>query len=237
MCEIAKRGRVSMDFDRLSSKYFGATAREYDSHRLGPKWMAEQQAVEEFLQKVPEGSTVLDAPTGTGRLIPLLASRSFAVHGVDVSTDMLSEANQRAKQSGVRVHLQQADVRHIPFPDGNFNLVICLRFMNWVNEEGVAAVVKELSRVSDAKLLIGIRYLTPTKELNRSGADLLRRAAKFFRLPSMRARRWGIILHKKEFIEALFKDNGLTIVERRMIERRWDATDYVFYWLAKVGHA
>src|SRR3982751_5461984 len=99
------RSGAFVDFDRLSSKYFGAVASAYDAHRLDDKWIAEQEAVEGLLSEVPAGSKVLDAPTGTGRLIPLLIDRGLAVHGVDVSADMLGEARNRAVRHGAQVDL------------------------------------------------------------------------------------------------------------------------------------
>lgn len=226
-----------MDFDRLSSKYFGATAKQYESRRLDQKWIAEQQTVEELVRDVPEGSKVLDAPVGTGRLIPLLTRRRLVYYGLDVSVDMLAEAAEQAEECRAHVELCQGDLRTIPFTAGSFDLVICLRFLNWVDRDGVRDVVKELSRVSRHKLLVGVRYLTPTNQLGAHGGDILRRFASSVGLPSLRTRRWGIILHKKGELEAIFADAGLNIVDKRLIERRWDCTDYVFYSLEKTRPA
>jgi ubiquinone/menaquinone biosynthesis C-methylase UbiE len=226
-----------VEFDRLSSKYFGATAKQYESRRLDRKWIAEQQTVEELVRDVPDGSKVLDAPVGTGRLIPLLGSRSLVYCGLDVSVDMLAEARERAEECDAHVELRRGDLRSIPFPGGSFDLVICLRFLNWVDSEGVRDVVRELSRVSRRKLLVGVRYLTPTNQLRTHGGDVLRRFASSVGLPSLRTRRWGIILHKKGELETIFAGAGLNIVEERLIERRWDCTDYVFYSLEKASAA
>ena len=224
-----------MDFNRLSSKYFGATAVEYESKRFDSKWIAEQATIEELVLDVPEGAKVLDAPVGTGRLIPLLTSHSLSLSGLDISVDMLAEARAQAAECRKHVELCKGDLRQIPFQNDSFDLVICLRFLNWVNKQGVREVVKELSRVSRSKLLIGVRYLTPANELTLSGADLLRRAALLFRLPSLRTRRWGIILHKERNLETLFAELELKVVEVRLVERRWDCTDYVFYSLEKTA--
>jgi ubiquinone/menaquinone biosynthesis C-methylase UbiE len=222
-----------LDFDRLSSKYLGATAQEYESRRLDQKWVAEQAALEELLREVPKGSRILDAPVGTGRLIPLLAHRSLSVYGLDVSVDMLAEARAQADECHDHVELCQGDLRNIPFHSDSFDLVICLRFLNWVNEEGVRRVVGELARVSRSKLLVGVRYLTPPKQMSLRGADILRRAGVLLRIPSLRARRWGIILHHRSELERVFADAGLRIAGERLIERRWDCTDYVFFSLEK----
>jgi hypothetical protein len=99
--------------------------------------------------------------------------------------------------------------------------------------EGVRKVVTELSRVSCDKLIVGVRYLTPTSEMGVAGRDLLWRGAQLLGLPSRRVTRWGMVLHDKREIEKMFEMLALTAVECRLIERRWDGTDYVFYLLQK----
>lgn len=222
-----------MDFDRLSSKYRGSTASEYEAKRLDTKWITEHRAVEELLDEIPRGARVLDAPVGTGRLIPILANRGLDHYGLDVSPDMLSESRDCADRCGASVQLQQGDIRHLPFPDDSFDLVINLRLLNWVDEEGMQEIVRELSRVARDKLMLSIRYHTPAAELKPNGTNLMVRAARLFGLPSLRVRRWGMVLHDRQSIAKLFESVGLRIVETRLIERRWDGTDYVIYWLQK----
>lgn len=222
-----------MDFDTLSSKYLGRVANEYEEKRLDYKWLAEQQAIEQLVQSIPKGSKVLDAPVGTGRLIPVLDRRGLDHVGLDVSADMLAQARECAERTGAKVSLQQGDIRHMNFPDGHFDAAVCLRFLNWVDSQGVADVLKELARVSRDRLLIGVRYLTPESELRMHGIDLVLRGSRLLRLPHIHARRHGMIVHRKSDLESLFEKLRLSVLEECMIERRWDGTDYVFYVLGK----
>lgn len=222
-----------MEFGRLSTKYLGSAAENYEAERLGTKWAAEQQAVEELLRDVPERTKTLDVPVGTGRLIEYHKSRSFAAHGVDVSPDMLSEARARAEAIDADVELSLGDIRHLPFPDKSFDLVVCLRFLNWIDAAGVEAAVKELARVSNERLLLGIRYVTPFQDLGASGPDLIRMASCSVGLGRLRAKRWGLVFHDKRFVDQLFDRTGLDICDSRHVERRWDGTDYVFFRLRK----
>jgi len=220
-------------FDTLATKYRGRVAREYESKRFDPKWLAEERVAAEMLQQVPRGSSALDVPVGTGRLIPLLAERGLLITGVDASRDMLEEARQCASRTGASAELTRGDIRQLSFPDNSFDVVTCLRFLNWIEMEGVKTVLSELCRVSSDKLIVGVRYLTPTSEMGVAARDFLWRGAQLLGLPSRRVTRWGMVLHDKHELEDMFKELALTVLERRMIERRWDGTDYVFYLLEK----
>ena len=223
-----------MNFETLGSKYQGAVASGYEAKRLDRKWVAEQETAEELLRRIPAQSKVLDVPVGTGRLIPILASCGLLITGLDASADMLAEARQCARRSGARVELKQGDIRSIPFPESSFDVVTCLRFLNWIDMQSVGNVLEEVSRVSSDKLLIGVRCLTPTSDMSLSARALIWRGAQFVGLPSRRVRRWGMVLHDKREIENVFEKLQLTVLERRLIERRWDSTDYVFYFLEKL---
>ena len=75
-------------------------------------------------EHVKDGATVLDAGTGTGESIKRLlqiAKPGYST-GLDVSAKMLEVARQ--KISRPNVHFQQADFRHLPFPDRSFDVVM-----------------------------------------------------------------------------------------------------------------
>ena len=222
-----------MEFDKLSSKYQGSVARDYDAKRRGSKWAAELKAAKELIRRVPSGSKALDVPVGTGRLIPVLASCSLFVTGLDVSSDMLAEAEESSARAGARAQLVQGDIRKLPFVDNSFELVTCVRFLNWIDMQGVAGVMGELSRVSSDKLLVGVRYLSPLNAWKPSARDLMPTAVRLAGLPSSPLKRWGMRIHRKHGVEKIFRRLQLTILEKRLIERRWDSTDYVFYMLQK----
>jgi ubiquinone/menaquinone biosynthesis C-methylase UbiE len=222
-----------MPFDELSEKYFGAIAKDYEAHRRGAKWRYEQEAAEELLSGTPVGKRVLDVPVGSGRLIPILAAQGLEIYGLDISRDMLAEAQAKAARIGAAVSLKEGDIRELPYDDATFYLVSCLRFLNWIKHENVREVLQELSRVSSDKLLVGVRYVTPSSEVKNSQTRWAWRLARMLRLPQIRARRWGIYLHRQSAIECLFEEAHLDIKKTRLIERRWDSTDYVFYLLQK----
>jgi ubiquinone/menaquinone biosynthesis C-methylase UbiE len=223
-----------METEILASEYFGFVAATYVKHRVGPKWWSENAAVETLLDSVPEGASVLDAPVGTGRFFPLYLSRRLTVSGIDVSRDMLEQAAGFAEEVGATVALAEGDIRALPFPNSNFDLVLCVRFLNLAGEAVMAEALKELARVSRKSVLIGIRYLTPYSELGMSPFDLLRRAMRLLGLPRFRSRRWGLTNYRKGNVEAAIRGAGLLPISSHHVERRWDGTDYVFFHLHKL---
>jgi SAM-dependent methyltransferase len=222
-----------VNFEALSTKYVGPVASEYVSEREGRKWVAEHRAVDRLLEHVPNGARTLDVPVGTGRLIPFAKERGFDAHGLDVSPDMLAQARAYADQIGAKIELAQGDIRNIGFPDGHFDLVTCLRFLNWIGADGVEQAVRELVRVSGGKLLLGIRYLAPMSELGFGRRDLVRRATRITGLTRLRSKRWGLVFHDKAFVEYLFRSLGLSILQAELVEQRLDGTDYSLFLLQR----
>lgn len=77
----------------------------------------------------PSGTTVLELGCGTGRHASMLAEQGFTVHGVDISEDMLAEANKRRDslpaQVAERLSFSGGDVRTLDLKK-NFDIVISI---------------------------------------------------------------------------------------------------------------
>ena len=87
----------------------------------------------------------LDAGTGAGFLLPTLAHVAHEVEGVDISP-VLEYVHAMLDKRGVRnVRLQQADLLHLPFEAGSFDLIICLSVIEHIPEPDVAFA--EMARV------------------------------------------------------------------------------------------
>jgi ubiquinone/menaquinone biosynthesis C-methylase UbiE len=226
-----------LDFTSLAKKYVGNTASGYEDFRARSlKWCVEEEAARELLDEVAIGSRSLDVPVGTGRLLPHIKARQFDAHGLDVSPDMLAIAQEQADDADMDIELRLGDIREIPFSDGHFDLVTCLRFLNWIDEEGVEEVVTELARVSSDKVLLGIRYLPPPDEVIRRPSPVVRLAMRAMGAPQSFGDRHGLKFHQKQFLESLFERLDLDIIRMRLIERRLDGTDYAFFMLRKGSH-
>lgn len=96
---------------------------------------------------LPKGSRVLDVGCGAGLTSVSLAQRGLAVDAVDVAPAMLEQTRKLAKDSGVAQNVQtsEGDVRHLPFPNGTFNLVVALGVLPWITS--LDAPMREMARV------------------------------------------------------------------------------------------
>ncbi len=226
-----------MDVGDLETYYTGLVATGYIAHRVGPKWQAENLALEDFLTTIPQGATLLDAPVGTGRFFPFYKSRSLIPHGVDVSPDMLEQAREYAKKIGIHVALTECDIRDLPYPDNSFDVALCVRLLNLIEAPDLGVVLKELARVSRDKVLIGVRYLAPVRELGVEPFDLIRRCMRVSGLTRYHLRRLRRTEYCKREVDAAIREAGLQTYGRKMVGRRWDGTDYAFLLLSKAGLA
>lgn len=94
-----------------------------------------------------DGTCVVDLCCGTGDLAIALASQSRAeIIGCDFARPMLALAAEKAGRRGARVHLAQADVLSLPFPDAQFDLAMsAFGFRNLANyEKGLREICRVL---------------------------------------------------------------------------------------------
>jgi ubiquinone/menaquinone biosynthesis C-methylase UbiE len=108
------------------------------------RWYVARRAV----RMVRRGRAV-DLGCGPGHLAVTLARQAPHLHvtGVDLSDEMLAQAGDLARRSGVgdRVSFREGDVRQIPFPDGSLDLVVStLSLHHW---QDPVAVLDEIARV------------------------------------------------------------------------------------------
>lgn len=107
-------------------------------------------------KQVGEHSTILDAPTGTGRFFPLLKDLGHTVTGIDISIDMLKA---QGSSPSADAPLAQADCEHLPFRNGAFDYVFSLRFLGHVPPEIRVRVLQEFKRVSSKGIVVGFPIL------------------------------------------------------------------------------
>jgi ubiquinone/menaquinone biosynthesis C-methylase UbiE len=72
------------------------------------------------------GSRVLEVAPGPGYLaIELARLAGSSVTGLDISRSFVRIAAENARNAGVRVDFEQGDAADLPFPDGQFDFIVC----------------------------------------------------------------------------------------------------------------
>ena len=99
----------------------------------------------------PSFDTLLDAGTGTGRILELLAPHIGRGIGIDVSPEMLAIARDRlAKAGAVNCQVRRGDVYHLPFAGGaahsGFDAVIFHQVLHFLDDP--QAALREAIRVA-----------------------------------------------------------------------------------------
>jgi ubiquinone/menaquinone biosynthesis C-methylase UbiE len=100
--------------------------------------------VERFLE--PKGDErVLDAGAGTGGFAFAVAPLVRDVVAADIVPEVLDTGRAVAEKEFPNVTFVEADVAHLPFEDGSFDLAACVRTLHHVQRPEL--VVAELTRV------------------------------------------------------------------------------------------
>ena len=132
--------RVRKKYDRWS--------RYYDAFDLGGVNDQKKLAVD-ILELRPD-SLVLDVGTGTGAIIPYLASKlgpGGKVIGIDFSEAMVARANARIQKSGLgkTATAEVEDCTALSYPDGHFDAALATFAFTSFPEPGKA--ILEVARV------------------------------------------------------------------------------------------
>lgn len=89
-----------------------------------------------ILEKAPyDGKlNILDVGTGPGVFAVLLSMAGHQVTGIDISPNMLKEAEENAARMGVHPVFTEMDTQEIVFPDNTFDLIVS-RNVVWIMQE------------------------------------------------------------------------------------------------------
>jgi ubiquinone/menaquinone biosynthesis C-methylase UbiE len=105
-----------------------------------------------ILAALGERGTVLEVGAGIGTLAIRLAKEGFHVTGLDVSTEALQRARERAKEQDVSVEWKEGFAEALPLPDKSFDYVTCCHTLEHVKDLEMA--VGELKRVARKKIVV-----------------------------------------------------------------------------------
>ena len=135
--------------DSVAKEYHEAYSEDGNwRHRLIAN--RERNAVKSLLQKVPNES-VLDIPTGTGKLAPVFAETGSTIVACDISKDMLNIAKAEYDRHDVSdVHFLVCDAEEISdMLNKRFDIAVSLRLIHRVPTDVKQTILAELGTVSD----------------------------------------------------------------------------------------
>jgi ubiquinone/menaquinone biosynthesis C-methylase UbiE len=106
---------------------------------------------------------VLELGCGTGRIAMPVAKAGATVVGIDRSAPMLDRARARVKRArlGARVQLVRGDIRHLPFPDRTFPLVMAPYgiLQSLLVERDLTRTLEAVARVLTRKGIFGLELV------------------------------------------------------------------------------
>jgi ubiquinone/menaquinone biosynthesis C-methylase UbiE len=106
---------------------------------------------------------ILELGCGTGRVALPVARHGSTVVGIDRSASMLARGQMKVKRArlGSRVKLIRGDIRHLPFPDKSFELVMAPYgiLQSLLDEKLLAATLKDVRRVLARDGIFGLELV------------------------------------------------------------------------------
>ena len=106
---------------------------------------------------------ILELGCGTGRVALPVARHGSIVVGIDRSESMLARGRMKVKRArlGSRVKLIRGDIRHLPFPDKSFELVMAPYgiLQSLLDEKLLAATLKDVRRVLTRDGIFGLELV------------------------------------------------------------------------------
>ena len=122
----------------------------------------------------------MDIPFGTGRFIDIYLKNSLEVMGVDISKDMLMQAEKKLKNVKHSVKTIESDIINLPFENHYFDFIICFRLFHLLPFEIIEKAVKEISRVAKNKIYIEIYKSSLIPETNQNKKNRLKMKLQAF---------------------------------------------------------
>jgi SAM-dependent methyltransferase len=96
-----------------------------DFGKIAEYTASDAEAFVEALDIKP-GMQVLDVACGTGNLAIPAARKGAGVTGVDIATNLLAQARNRAEAEGLEIAFEEGDAEQLAFPDEQFDLVLSM---------------------------------------------------------------------------------------------------------------
>ena len=116
----------------------------------GKVWVKPQEDIPKLSRKwKKEGmKRILDLGCGTGRHLVYLAKKGFEAYGIDIAEEGIKIARKWLEKENLRADLKVGDIyKTLPYKDGFFDAVICIRTLNHGKIEWIRKAIKEMHRI------------------------------------------------------------------------------------------
>jgi ubiquinone/menaquinone biosynthesis C-methylase UbiE len=113
------------------------------------------------------GLSLLDVGCGTGTTDQLLAPRVRELHGVDISEEMLIQAQRNVPEA----QFSWYDGETLPFDDGAFDVVVAICVLHHVPASMRSKVVSEMVRVTRRQGVVAVFEHNPYNPLTRHAVN------------------------------------------------------------------
>jgi len=113
--------------ERWNDRYAGEGFRAF-----GPEpaeWLAEHEGLLGEIARERGEPRAIDVACGDGRNARLLAERGFAVDAIDVSDVAIAALAMAAGERGLAVRATVADLERDGLPDGAWDVVVCMNYL------------------------------------------------------------------------------------------------------------
>src|SRR5215469_5406696 len=121
-----------------------------------------EPVAEDFMARIDlrPGMKVLDAACGTGNLAVIAARRGCITSGLDIASNLIAQARERAREEGLSIEYTEGDAEAMPYPDASFDVVVSMYGVMFAPRP--ERIVSEWQRVTKPGGLIALANWTPS---------------------------------------------------------------------------
>jgi ubiquinone/menaquinone biosynthesis C-methylase UbiE len=186
-------------------------------------WRRETAIIKRLLESLPDGATIMDLPSGTGRFLPLLLDRGLDVVSADISRDMLRQSMSHAAIKEMLPGYVVCDAEMLPFKDESVDYLLTVKFLELLPYDVAIGVLREFHRICARGMILHFRVVQPTTPfvtLARNMRRILKSRASSRRTQNRQNKARMFRLTRKE-LEQVLSSLGLRIVSSQSVAWFW----------------
>ncbi len=176
------------DYDQIAENY-DDLVKLYDDW-LGINMMRERENFSMFIP-IEGPATIIDVSIGTGANFIALYNKfkdqmgRFNLHGMDLSTGMLSVSQRKFKENGLSVSLTHGSVFNIPYQKNLFDIVLHSGGINTFSD--IPSSLNEMLRIAKPGGIIIVidEGLSPRKRETEEGKEIIKANSLFAARPPL----------------------------------------------------